>query len=286
MRLSGSGARPPGLLAASPRLCAARPSSSTRLRLPQAQVHHSVDDPPLERLELLFAASPLPPPPAHLDGGIGNCSQAPPAALAAQQQQQQHGHHTTEVCGHSGSTLNLCVEHELDEAGADLGAVASEPAPGMLGRLLDMVPLSKRSRGIVMLNLLVLLVATNWVSGLCAGLAEGACMRLRPPVELCRQSHRAASVAPPTAAATAKVNHASCFLPMLLQVVVKDVGATFDPYGFAFLRFAVAALAFAPFLKVRLVQGAGIGCGAQCGRNIAAGTVHCEQSGAAELSGM
>lgn len=34
-------------------------------------------------------------------------------------------------------------------------------------------------------------------------------------------------------------------------MVVKDVGASFDPFGFAFLRFAVAALAFSPFMKVR-----------------------------------
>lgn len=36
-----------------------------------------------------------------------------------------------------------------------------------------------------------------------------------------------------------------------LQVVVKDVGGSFDAFGFAFLRFAVAAAAFSPFLKVR-----------------------------------
>ena len=35
------------------------------------------------------------------------------------------------------------------------------------------------------------------------------------------------------------------------RVVVKDVGGSFDPLGFAFLRFAVAALAFSPFMKVR-----------------------------------
>ena len=34
-------------------------------------------------------------------------------------------------------------------------------------------------------------------------------------------------------------------------MVVKDVGGSFDAFGFAFLRFAVAAAAFSPFLKVR-----------------------------------
>lgn len=38
--------------------------------------------------------------------------------------------------------------------------------------------------------------------------------------------------------------------PPRSQVVVKDVGSTFDPLGFAFLRFFVAAAAFSPFLKV------------------------------------
>ena len=32
-------------------------------------------------------------------------------------------------------------------------------------------------------------------------------------------------------------------------VVVKDVGAAHDPFGFAFLRFFVAAAAFSPFLR-------------------------------------
>ena len=45
-----------------------------------------------------------------------------------------------------------------DEEGAD-GAAGS-----FFSRLLDLIPLSPRTRGIVMLNLLVLLVASNWVS--------------------------------------------------------------------------------------------------------------------------
>lgn len=45
-----------------------------------------------------------------------------------------------------------------------------------------------------------------------------------------------------------------------LQVVIKDSEAYFDPYAFSFLRFAVAAAAFSPFLKAasadkRIVTG-------------------------------
>lgn len=136
-----------------------------------------------------------------------------PAAAAGTQHQLQHQqqqaeqppgsptHHRLkqlEVCGHSGAGLHVCVEHTIDEGtGAELPAEPAVPLTGpaaWLAQLMDKIPLSKRTRGIVMLNLLVLLVATNWV-------------------------------------------------------VVKDVGGSFDAFGFAFLRFAVAAAAFSPFLK-------------------------------------
>ena len=96
------------------------------------------------------------------------------AAAAAQQQQQPAAVATTEVCGHSGSGLHVCVEHALDARGADVGALPAQPEPaaGLLGSLLDRLPLSRRTRGIVMLNLLVLLVATNWVSGRVGGVRD------------------------------------------------------------------------------------------------------------------
>lgn len=59
---------------------------------------------------------------------------------------------------------------------------------------LDFIPLSPRVRGLVLLNCLVFLMATNWT-------------------------------------------------------VVKVGGGDLDPFSFAFFRFAVAALALAPFLK-------------------------------------
>ncbi|KAI7839105.1 hypothetical protein COHA_007110 [Chlorella ohadii] len=158
----------------------------------------------LERLylsaaaEVDAAAPPLAPAPAAAAG----THQRPQAD--AQQQAEAPGspsHHRRkqlEVCGHSGAGLHVCVEHTIDEAtGAEMPADPAVPLTGpaaWLAQLMDKVPLSKRTRGIIMLNLLVLLVATNWV-------------------------------------------------------VVKDVGGSFDAFGFAFLRFAVAAAAFSPFLK-------------------------------------
>lgn len=71
------------------------------------------------------------------------------------------------------------------------GIWAHVPFSNSLSTLIDKIP--ARVRGLVMLNVLVVLVATNWV-------------------------------------------------------VVKDAGTTFDPFGFASLRFVVAAAALSPFL--------------------------------------
>lgn len=55
------------------------------------------------------------------------------------------------------------------------------------------------------------------------------------------------------------------------QVVVKDVGSAFDPLGFAFLRFLVAAAAFSPFIKVWVVVVVGGGGGGRCCLNLSLG---------------
>ena len=135
----------------------------------------------LERLylsaaaEVDAAAPPLAPAPAAAAG----THQRPQAD--AQQQAEAPGspsHHRRkqlEVCGHSGAGLHVCVEHTIDEAtGAEMPADPAVPLTGpaaWLAQLMDKVPLSKRTRGIIMLNLLVLLVATNWVrtAGCCRG---------------------------------------------------------------------------------------------------------------------
>ena len=74
----------------------------------------------------------------------------------------------------SGSLSGSLDSYDCDEPTA-AAAVAAEHMPAgadgeagvFFGRLLDMIPGSPRARGIVMLNLLVLLVASNWVSVLC-----------------------------------------------------------------------------------------------------------------------
>lgn len=81
-------------------------------------------------------------------------------------------------------------EHEHDY-GKSENLWAFIPFSNSLRALIDRIP--ARVRGLVMLNVLVVLVATNWV-------------------------------------------------------VVKDAGTTFDPFGFASLRFVVAAAALSPFL--------------------------------------
>jgi drug/metabolite transporter (DMT)-like permease len=83
-------------------------------------------------------------------------------------------------------------DHEQDhDHGKSEKLWAFVPFSKSLRALIDRVP--ARVRGLVMLNVLVVLVATNWV-------------------------------------------------------VVKDAGTTFDPFGFASLRFVVAAAALSPFL--------------------------------------
>lgn len=136
----------------------------------------------LERLYLSAAAEvdaaarpPLAPAPAAAAGTQHQLQQL------QQQVEQPPGsptHHRLkqlEVCGHSGAGLHVCVEHTIDEdTGAELPAEPAVPLTGpaaWLAQLMDKIPLSKRTRGIIMLNLLVLLVATNWVrtatSGCC-----------------------------------------------------------------------------------------------------------------------
>lgn len=135
----------------------------------------------LERLylsaaaEVDAAAPPLAPAPAAAAG-----TQQRPQADAQQQAEapgspSHHRRKQLEVCGHSGAGLHVCVEHTIDEAtGAEMPADPAVPLTGpaaWLAQLMDKVPLSKRTRGIIMLNLLVLLVATNWVrtAGCCRG---------------------------------------------------------------------------------------------------------------------
>ena len=100
------------------------------------------------------------------------------------------------------STSSSGSSSEPSTSGLDATAGASEPLPslairlGVLWQQLEArLNISARTKGLIMLNGLVLLLATNWV-------------------------------------------------------VVKEAGASSDPFGFAFLRFFVAALAFSPFLKV------------------------------------
>lgn len=113
------------------------------------------------------ARPPLAPAPAAAAG-----THHQPPRPAAQQQEQPSGSPThrikqLEVCGHSGAGLHVCVEHTVDEeTGAELAAESPLTGPAAaLSRLMNKIPLSKRTRGIIMLNLLVLLVATNWVRG-------------------------------------------------------------------------------------------------------------------------
>ncbi|KAL4422527.1 hypothetical protein ABPG75_008724 [Micractinium tetrahymenae] len=184
-------------------------------------------------LERLYLAEAVPSPAAadHL------AAQGDASGPAGEEQHKQHkkrrhrAHQPEEVCGKLA-----CAQHverrpsaapvaslaSVDDAADASAAAAAEAAPagpaGFLGRLLDLVPLSPRTRGIVMLNLLVLLVATNWV-------------------------------------------------------VVKDVGSAFDPLGFAFLRFFVAAAAFSPFMKAAAKDGRVLRAGVEIGVWTAAGYI-------------
>lgn len=55
------------------------------------------------------------------------------------------------------------------------------------------------------------------------------------------------------------------------QVVVKDVGESFDPFTFALLRFSVAAAAFSPFLSTALKDRTILRAGCELGVFMAAG---------------
>lgn len=170
--------------AAQPQLRLASRRGRTLLVQPRAQAGPSRLDkspqPTLERLERMYASTSSP------SRGAPRPAQ-PPAAAAASAviseagEARPHAVHVTEVCGHSGSGLHICVEHTIDdETGEEVPAAEPlEGAAGVLARLMDKIPLSRRARGIVMLNLLVLLVATNWVSELGAGGWLGAPL-LRP----------------------------------------------------------------------------------------------------------
>lgn len=109
-------------------------------------------------LEQLYMAAAIPPERLPMLSSSQDVQQ-----LLSSGSQQPHPHHNEELCGKM-----VCVEHTIDdETGEPVADEAADPppSPSLLGRLFDMLPVSKRTRGIVMLNLLVLLVATNWVSG-------------------------------------------------------------------------------------------------------------------------
>lgn len=188
----------------SPRLLVtalARRSSSNRTLSP------TVDTPAVALLEKLYLAASMPP--ALLTALTARHQPDQQDAAQRHLQQLEHHDHDEDLCGRI-----LSVEDAIHEAGTPAEAPAA--APGMLGQLLDKLPISPRTRGILMLNLLVLLVATNWV-------------------------------------------------------VVKDVGASFDPFGFAFLRFAVAAAAFTPFMRAASKDKRIVAAGVELGIWTAAG---------------
>lgn len=137
----------------------------------------------LDSLERLYLASAAPPASADVLASQGD---APAPAGEEQQRKRKHDkrrdQEPEEVCGKLACAQH--VERQPGAAAADgdgaanKGAAAqAEAAPansaGFLDRLLALVPLSPRTRGILMLNLLVLLVATNWVS--LAPMSQQAC---------------------------------------------------------------------------------------------------------------
>lgn len=132
---------------------------------------------------------------SSLSGSIdGDAPTADEAAAAAAVEHLVLSAATLQQCSPTASAWLTESPVEVLPAAASGHAGADGAAGSFFSGLLDKIPLSPRTRGIVMLNVLVLLVASNWV-------------------------------------------------------VVKDVGLTFDPFGFAFLRFGVAAAALSPFLK-------------------------------------
>eukprot|EP00887_Chlorella_sp_A99_P000383 scaffold13.g383.t1 len=111
--------------------------------------------------------------------------------------------------------LERALLASIDDAGPPVTAVAAGAA-GLWQRLQAHIKLSTRTKGLIMLNVLVLLVSTNWV-------------------------------------------------------VVKEAGMEIDPFGFAFLRFFVAAVAFSPFLKTATKDWRVLVGGAELGLYTAAG---------------
>ena len=99
-------------------------------------------------------------------------------------------------------------------------------SPGLPQALLRLLPRwSPRIRGLVLLNLLVLLVATNWVRF---------------------QAHRTASW-PAGHRSWPPDESDNCHY--IWQVVLRDTESFFDAFDFAALRFTIAAAAFSPFLS-------------------------------------
>ena len=135
------------------------------------------------------------------------------------------------------SSLDAGPAEEEEE---DVAAVAPRPVgPAAVLAALDAgltrVGVTPRARSLIMLNGLVLLMATNWVSAACMGVARAVAWIFGRPVP-------SAPVAPPPSPCTPT--------PPPHQVVLKDAGGHFDPFAFSFLRFFVAAAAFSPFMKV------------------------------------
>ena len=183
------------------------------------------------RLEHLFLAASVPPAAAAAQARgapdqqpAGSERQHPGGASKRLRRHRKPHHHQEEVCGKL-----VCVEHVGDglperpsalaivatapaAAAAALDSAAAAPAavPGLLGRLLEIVPMSPRTQGIVMLNVLVLLVATNWCATRCGRRSlpprarPAACMPCPPGGargsllrRVCRRTCTACCAAPP-----------------------------------------------------------------------------------------
>jgi len=124
--------------------------------------------------------------------------------------------------------------------GASLGSQQQQP-PSVLSQLTrrasSLVPdwvaakFTPKIRGLVLLNLLVVLVATNW----CAFVSSTA-----------RPAHYAACAQHPWPQLSCQMLDTGCWL-CSCRVVVKESGGI-NALDFAALRFSIAALAFVPFL--------------------------------------
>ena len=135
------------------------------------------------------------------------------------------------------------IQSSLQQSSTAANAEQESASAGIPQALLRLLPRwTPRIRGLVLLNLLVLLVATNWV-----------CLQARCtafwPADHCSW--------PPD-------EPNDCHF--ILQVVLRDTESFFDAFDFAALRFTIAAAAFSPFLskavKDRKIAQAGIELGA------------------------